>query len=67
MSTKSTVLTPQGRFLGMAYNFRMPTVTQLKPQFWDPDDDRLLTPMVFNWGYVTNLHKIGSRVASLAR
>jgi hypothetical protein len=67
MSTESTVPAPQGRFLGMPYDFRMPTVTRFKARFWNPDDDRLLTPMAFGWGYAINLHEVGSRVAALAR
>jgi uncharacterized membrane protein len=45
----------------------MPTVTRFKARFWNPDDDRLLTPMAFGWGYAINLHEVGSRVAALAR
>jgi hypothetical protein len=39
---------------------------RLKLRFWNPDDDRLLTPMAFGWGYDIHLHEVGSRVASLA-
>jgi hypothetical protein len=64
---ESTVPDPQGWFLGLPYDFRMPTFTRFKARFWNSDDDRLLTPMVFGWGYAVNFGAIGSRVASLTK
>lgn len=62
MSTESPVPDPQGRFLGMPYDFRMPTFSRVRARFWNPDDDRLFTPMVFGWGYAINFRTIGSLV-----
>ena len=60
MSTKPTVPDPQGQFLGIPYDFRMPTFSRTKARFWNQDDDHLFTPMVFGWGYAINLRAIGS-------
>lgn len=49
---------PQGRFLGLPYDFRRPTVSKLKERFWNAKDDRIFTPMVFGWGYAINLYQI---------
>lgn len=51
----SDIPEPQGRFLGMPYDLRRPTLNRLKARFWNPADDRLLTPMAFGWGYAVNL------------
>ena len=45
---------PQGRFLGMPYNWRRPTADDLGKGVWDRDDDRILTPRNFGWGYGIN-------------
>jgi hypothetical protein len=54
---------PQGSFLGLPYDFRKPTVTRVKERFWNPDDSRVLTPMVFGWGYAINLYEVGRRLS----
>jgi uncharacterized protein YqeY len=45
---------PQGRFAGMPYDWRRPTMERLRERCWNPDDDRLLTPRVWGWGYDLN-------------
>ena len=47
-----------GRFLGMPYDWRRPTVQRLKQRMWNPDDPRLLTPRAFGWGYDLNVHRL---------
>ena len=44
-----------GAFLGVPYDFRLPTWGRLKASFWNPRDRRLLTPHVFGWGYSINV------------
>jgi hypothetical protein len=47
---------PQGRFAGMPYDFRKPTVSRVKSRMWNRDDQRLFTPKSFGWGYDLNLY-----------
>jgi Family of unknown function (DUF5808) len=47
-----------GRFLGMPYDWRRPTVQRLKQRMWNPDDPRLLTPRAFGWGYDLNVYRL---------
>jgi hypothetical protein len=58
-----TTVNPQGRFLGLPYDFRKPTFARVKERFWNPDDKRVLTPMAFGWGYAVNIHEIGRRLS----
>jgi hypothetical protein len=47
-----------GRFLGMPYDWRRPTVQRVKQRMWNPDDPRLLTPRAFGWGYDLNVYRL---------
>ena len=47
-----------GRFLGMPYDWRRPTVQRMKQRMWNPDDPRLLTPRAFGWGYDLNVYRL---------
>ena len=38
----------------MPYNWRRPTADDLGKGVWDRDDDRILTPRNFGWGYGIN-------------
>lgn len=58
MNQDTTVPDPQGQFLGIPYDFRRPTLSRIKARFWNPADDRLLTPMAFGWGYAVNLRAL---------
>jgi hypothetical protein len=66
MSTDSPAPDPQGRFLGIPYDVRTPTIARFRARFrarfWNPDDDRLLTPPAFGWGYAVNFHEIATSV-----
>ncbi|MBI2887996.1 MAG: hypothetical protein HYY02_12400 [Chloroflexi bacterium] len=44
-----------GTFLGIPYDFRLPTPHRLQEAFWNPADRRLFTPHVFGWGYSINV------------
>jgi hypothetical protein len=50
MSEKGT-----GKFLGVPYDWRRPTVTRVKSRWWNADDRRIFTPKSFGWGYDLNL------------
>jgi Family of unknown function (DUF5808) len=47
---------PQGRFLGMPYDLRKPTLARLKSRWWNPADRRILTPKTFGAGWDINLY-----------
>ena len=63
MADQTTRKKPQGHFLGLPYDFRKPTLERVKERFWNPDDRRVLTPMVFGWGYAINIYEIGRRLS----
>jgi hypothetical protein len=37
------------------YDLRVPTVARVRERWWNPDDERLLTPHVFGVGWSINL------------
>ena len=45
---------PEGRFLGMPYNWRRMKPDDVGKGVWDRDDDRVLTPKNYGWGYGIN-------------
>jgi hypothetical protein len=47
-----------GRFLGVPYDWRRPTVARTKQRWWNPDEPRLFTPKVYGWGYDVNLARL---------
>ncbi|HET7573175.1 MAG TPA: DUF5808 domain-containing protein [Gaiellaceae bacterium] len=49
MSEKGT-----GKFLGIPYDWRKPTLARAKSRWFNPDDPRLFTPKTFGWGYDLN-------------
>jgi hypothetical protein len=51
-----------GRFLGMHYDWRLPTWERLKRGIWNPPDQRLYTPKSFGWGYSINLAEAARRL-----
>ena len=48
---------PQGRFLGVPYDWRRPTLERMRGRLWDPTDDRVLQPTAFGWGWTFNVHR----------
>jgi len=57
MSEKRT-----GRFLGIPYDWRRPTVSRAKSRWWNDDDRRVFTPRAFGWGYAVNLAEVARRL-----
>lgn len=51
-----------GKFLGVPYDWRRPTVARVKSRWWNPDDPRLFTPKSFGWGYDVNLYEAARRL-----
>ena len=45
---------PQGRFLGMPYDLRVPTTRRVTARWWSPADTRIIVPRVFGMGWTVN-------------
>ncbi|MDQ3548100.1 MAG: DUF5808 domain-containing protein [Chloroflexota bacterium] len=54
-----------GRVLGVPYDFRMPTIGRLLTRVWNPDDERIIVPLVFGIGWTLNLHQLKRRAQLL--
>lgn len=50
-----------GKFLGVPYDWRRPTVARVKERWWNPGDPRLFTPKVYGWGWDVNLARLLGR------
>ena len=46
--------TPQGRFLGLPYNWKRPTWAELRRACWEPDERRIIVPKTYGWGLAIN-------------
>jgi hypothetical protein len=57
MSEKGT-----GKFLGIPYDWRRPTAARLKSRWWNDDDERILTPRWYGWGYDLNVAQVLRRL-----
>lgn len=47
-----------GNVFGVPYDFRPPTLDRVLERWWNPDDDRLLTPHVWGVGWSINLRRL---------
>jgi Family of unknown function (DUF5808) len=52
-----------GKFLGVPFDWRRPTLPRFKARWWNPDDPRLFTPKSYGWGYDFNLYWLAHPVA----
>ncbi|MEV5960505.1 DUF5808 domain-containing protein [Kribbella sp. NPDC051952] len=50
-----------GKFLGVPYDWRRPTMERTKSRWWNPDEPRLFTPKVVGWGWDVNLARLFGR------
>jgi len=51
-----------GRLAGfIPYEFRVPTLDRVKASWWNPDDTRVFTPMVWGIGWSINLGRLARR------
>jgi len=48
-----------GRFLGIPYDWRWPTIRKIKGRIWNPGGP-MFPPKVFGWGWTLNLAHPGS-------
>ena len=54
-----------GRILGVPYDFRRPTWSKVKNNYWNPDDDRIWMPRAFGIGWDINLYRFRERYPAL--
>jgi hypothetical protein len=71
MSDQAKGVDPQpdktGKFLGIPYDWRRPTLARLKQRWWNPNDRRIITPKSFGWGFDLNLHELAARLQLVKR
>lgn len=51
-----------GTFLGVPFDFRMPTIARFKQSFWNPEDPRVFTPRPFGIGWGINIPQVQKRI-----
>ncbi len=51
-----------GRFLGVPFEFRLPTLRRVKKRWWNPEDERVFTPHVFGVGWSINIPQAMNRL-----
>ncbi len=54
-----------GRFLGIPYDWRRPTLERTQQRWWNRNERRVFTPKVFGWGYDVNLAEVARRLRLL--
>jgi hypothetical protein len=52
---------PAGRYHGIPYDWRRPTVARAKARWWNPAEPRLFVPRVFGVGWDMNLARLLGR------
>lgn len=53
---------PEGRCLGIPYNWSRPGNHEVGKGVWDPDDRRIITPKNYGWGYTVNFSALVRRL-----
>jgi Family of unknown function (DUF5808) len=53
---------PQGRFLGLPYNWKRLRRRDAGKGVWDRDDRRVVTPKNYGWGYTINFAELRRRL-----
>lgn len=51
-----------GRFVGVPFEFRMPTIDRIRQRWWNPDDPRLFTEHAFGIGWSINLYQLREKL-----
>ena len=54
-----------GRIIGVPYDFRMPTPGRLRARLWNPEDVRIIVPLVVGIGWTINLYQLKRRAQLL--
>ena len=58
MTNPNEIPEPQGKFAGMPFDWRRPTLAKAKARMWNPAEPRFLTPKTFGWGYDFNFYRL---------
>lgn len=53
---------PEGRFLGLPYNWRRPERGEVAKGVWDEGESRIWTPKNYGWGYTINFAALWRRL-----
>ncbi|HET7043790.1 MAG TPA: DUF5808 domain-containing protein [Gaiellaceae bacterium] len=51
-----------GRFLGMPYDLRPPTVARVRQRLWNGRDRHVFVPKAYGWGWDVNLAEVARRL-----
>ena len=51
-----------GKFLGIPYDWRWPTLARVKSRWWNRRDRRIFTPKSWGWGYDVNFYEVARRL-----
>lgn len=51
-----------GRFFGIPYDYRRPTLDRVKKTWWNPNDERILIPRSIGMGWDINLYQVRRQV-----
>lgn len=62
LRTPASERTWHGRIGVVPYDLRPPTLARVRAAWWDPDDERLLTPRAFGVGWAVNLGRLWALV-----
>jgi hypothetical protein len=54
-----------GNVAFVPYDFRIPTLERIKAAWWNPDDERIITPRAFGVGWAINLYQLRRRALML--
>jgi hypothetical protein len=61
MSGYDLSMSKTGKFLGVPYDWRRPTLARFKSRWWNRSDPHLFTPRWWGWGYDINLARLFRR------
>jgi hypothetical protein len=56
-----------GVFLGVPFDWRLPTWRRFQERLWNPAERRVLVPKVFGWGWDINFYELLRRARILPR
>lgn len=57
----------EGKFAGMPFDLRRPTLERAKSRLWNEKDGRLFTPKTFGWGWDINFYWLAHPADYIAR
>jgi hypothetical protein len=51
-----------GKFLGVPYDWRRPSLARAKSRWWNDGDSRIFTPKTYGWGFDINVAQVLRRL-----